>query len=212
MRIFKITGGIDRQSAVYAASLRCPGCRQLGVFERILVDDLVLPGGVLLGQRCCPNPECHAHVFLAYDATQRRVLVSYPAERIDFDPANIPPTILKPLNEAVTCHANACFVAAAIMVRKTLEELCHDRGAGGNDLKARIQSLQTKVVLPKELFDGLDDLRLLGNDAAHVESRVYDNVGQQEVEVALEFTKEVLKAVYQYSALLARLRSLKKTP
>jgi hypothetical protein len=59
------------------------------------------------------------------------------------------------------------------------------------------------------VLDGLDDLRLLGNDAAHIESNVYDRIGREEVEVGIEFTKEVLKAVYQYSALLARLRGLK---
>jgi hypothetical protein len=35
-------------------------------------------------------------------------------------------------------------------------------------------------------------------------------VGKEEVEVGIEFAKEVLKAVYQYSALLSKLRALKK--
>jgi hypothetical protein len=52
----------------------------------------------------------------------------------------------------------------------------------------------------------------LGNDAAHIESQEYDKVGQEEVEIGLELAKEVLKAVYQYSALLNRLRALKKNP
>jgi len=98
------------------------------------------------------------------------------------------------------------------MVRKTLEELSRDRAAQGKDLKERIRDLGTKIVLPKELLDGLDDLRLLGNDAAHIESREYDQVGKEEVEIGIEFTKEVLKATYQYSALLNRLRALKKAP
>jgi hypothetical protein len=98
------------------------------------------------------------------------------------------------------------------MVRKTLEELCRERGAKGRDLKDRIRDLGTKVILPKELLEGLDDLRLLGNDAAHFESQAYDNVGEEEVETAIEFTKEVLKAVYQYKALLQRLQKLKKAP
>jgi hypothetical protein len=63
-------------------------------------------------------------------------------------------------------------------------------------------------VLPQELLDGLDDLRLLGNDAAHIESNVYESIGREEVEVGVEFAKEVLKATYQYSALLTRLRGL----
>jgi hypothetical protein len=98
------------------------------------------------------------------------------------------------------------------MVRKTLEELCLDRQAAGNNLKERIRSLGARVVLPQELLDGLDDLRLLGNDAAHIESQEFNKVGQEEVEIGIEFAKEVLKAVYQYSALLTRLRALKKPP
>jgi len=137
---------------------------------------------------------------------------SYPPLRIDFDKTDIPPRIVAALEEAITCHAEECFIAAALMVRKTLEELCLDRGAKGNNLKERIQDLGTKIVLPKELLDGLDDLRLLGNDAAHIESREYDQVGKDEVAVGIEFTKEVLKAAYQYATLVTKLRALKKTP
>jgi hypothetical protein len=56
----------------------------------------------------------------------------------------------------------------------------------------------------------VDDLRLLGNDAAHIESQEFNQAGPEEVEVGIEFTKEVLKATYQYSALLNRLHGLKK--
>ena len=77
-------------------------------------------------------------------------------------------------------------------------------------MKGKIKALGSQVVLPPDLLSGLDDLRLLGNDAAHIESQAYVRVSQEEIEVALEFTKEVLKAIYQYSALLARLRGLKK--
>lgn len=136
----------------------------------------------------------------------------FPAETIDFDATNIPAGVVASFEEAIKCHASQCFVAAAIMVRKTLEELCRDRQATGDNLKARIRALGAKVVLPQELLEGLDDLRLLGNDAAHIESQEYEKVGKEEVEVGIEFTKEVLKAVFQYSALLGRLRALKKAP
>ena len=192
------------------ASLRCPACRQRGTFERVLPHDLYGPSGQVLGQRRCPNPECRAHVFVVIHHAE--VVESYPAERIDFDPVNMPAQVLAALEEAITCHASSCYVAGAIMVRKTLEELCRERGATGPNLKERIKALQAKVILPSELLEGLDDLRLLGNDAAHVESQEYNQVGKEEVEVGIELAKEVLKAVYQYSALLQRLRGLKKTP
>jgi hypothetical protein len=147
-------------------------------------------------------------VFFVVEAG--KLAVSFPAETIDFDATNIPVSVQGAFEEAIKCHAQSCFVAAAIMVRKTLEELCRDRGAAGGNLKERIKALGTKAVLPQELLDGLDDLRLLGNDAAHIESQEYAKVGKEEVEIGIEFAKEVLKAVYQYSTLLNRLRSLKK--
>ena len=210
--IFKATNPSSRIPNSVTVSLRCPECQQRGTFDAYdQVNDLFLPNPVVfLGQRRCPNPSCFAHIFFAYQSNQ--IAVSYPAERIDFDSTKVPTPVVAALEEAISCHATGCFVAAAIMVRKTLEALCRDRGAQGDNLKARIKALQTKVVLPQELLDGLDDLRLLGNDAAHIESHEYDKVGQEEVEVGIEFAKEVLKAVYQYSALLDRLRALKKNP
>lgn len=194
------------------ANLLCPGCGQRGTFEMLVgnAQDLRVNNNIVVGERMCPNASCHAVLFIIWQGNQ--VIRSYPPIRIDFDKTNIPPLVVSALEQAITCHANECFIAAAIMVRKTLEELCRERGAEGKDLKARIRELGTKIVLPRELLDGLDDIRLLGNDAAHIESREYDDVGKEEVEVGVELTKEVLKATYQYAALLGRLRALKKTP
>jgi hypothetical protein len=98
------------------------------------------------------------------------------------------------------------------MIRRTLEELCADKEAKGDNLKAKISSLKNTVIMPEKLFGALDDLRLLGNDAAHIESKTFDDVGKEEIDVAVEFTKEILKAVYQYDDLVSRIRALKKQP
>lgn len=148
-----------------------------------------------LGQRRCPNPACYAHVFVVWD-DRLQVRVSYPSERIDFDPGNIPNQIVASFEEPLTCHANQAFVAAAIMVRRTLEEICADKNVTGKTLKDRIQALSGAVILPPALIAGLDSLRLLGNDAAHIEAKEYNQVGKTEVELAIDVTKEVLKAVY----------------
>src|SRR5262245_32633026 len=95
------------------------------------------------------------------------------------------------------------------MVRRTLEELCRERGAEGPNLAERIRALGSIVILPPQLFEGLDDIRLFGNDATHVEAKVYDEIGATEVEIVIDFTKEILKAVYQSDALLARLKSIR---
>jgi len=94
--------------------------------------------------------------------------------------------------------------------RGPVQCLCEERGSNGNSLKERIGNLKNKVVLPSELFEALDNLRLLGNDAAHIESKDYENIGEEEVNLAIELTKEVLKACYQYEELLKRLKAYKK--
>ncbi len=188
--------------------MTCPICGRDGTFEALGGNDFrFIAQGLTAGHRRCPNPDCLTHVFVVHDDNQK-VVASYPPEVIDFDTTNVPSNVVSALEEAITCHANGCYVAAAVMVRKALEELCADRDAKGENLKERIAALGTKVVLPQDLLEGLDDLRLLGNDAAHIESSVYDQVGREEVEIAIEVTKEVLKGVYQMSALVKRLRGL----
>src|SRR5205823_2408378 len=142
------------------------------------------------------------------DSQSLVVTAMVPPNRIDIDRTNLPEKVLAALEEAVTCHANECYVACGMMVRKTLERLCEDRNASGADLKSRIKALADTIVVPKELVEAMDELRLLGNDAAHVQARTFDEVGKEEVETSLELAKELLKAVYQYSALLAKLRAM----
>ena len=206
--IFKLKG--IQKTGAGVISMRCPACGQLGVFQPAVVEDLMSDGN-RFGHRVCPGPDCHAHVFVILsNADLARPVVSYPAQRIDFDTSDIPPKIVAALEEAIGCHANRCFVAAAIMVRKTLEELCDDRGASGRDLKARLDDLRGRVPVPEELVTGLHELRLLGNDAAHLELKDFDGIDQSAVALAIDVVKEVLKRVYQSKILIERLRAFKK--
>lgn len=207
-------------------SLRCPDCRQNGTFEPITgISDLHLSrtqrridvgghpkyDGVdwLFGQRRCPDPNCQAHVFVVLEGNNK-VATSYPAERIDFDHVGIPERIVRTLEEAITCYAEQCYTAAAIMVRRTLEELCEDRKATGDNLRKRIRKLKDSVVISEGLIEGMGNLILLGNDAAHVESRTFEQVDREEVQLGIEITKEILKAVYQEKNLVERLNKLKR--
>lgn len=202
----------DFQSIVagYTLAIRCPGCGHQGTFESVGVNDLRVPQ-YDVGLRRCPHNNCRTLVYHIRSLQDGSLTATFPFLRIDFDKANIPDKVLSALEEAITCHSNGCFVASAIMIRKTLDLLCLDRGATGGTLKERIASLGNKVLIPRELLEGMDDLRLLGNDAAHVESKIFDDVGKEEIEIAIGVTKEIMKAVYQYKNLLAKLKSLKKS-
>jgi hypothetical protein len=116
-------------------SVRCPACKQIGTFQ-LVGQDLGFTdktGAVQVGQRMCPNPPCRAHLFVVLQ--RGNLSVSYPPERIDFDSTDVPGPIIESLEEAITCHANQCFIASAIMVRKTLDLLCSAQNASGRDLK-----------------------------------------------------------------------------
>ena len=198
-------------------SLRCPACRHHGAFYSPRgISDLTweqLPASkeeangrsrkTQIGIRLCPNPDCLSLVFVVFrDGKLDR---SYPAEVLDFDHSDIPGHIAATLQEAITCHATHCYKAAAFMVRRALEELCEERGVQGKSLQGRLKALETQVTLPKDLLDAVATMKLLGQNAAYVRAKDYNVVEKEEVELAIELTKDLLRNVYQYVGLVARL-------
>jgi hypothetical protein len=190
-------------------SVRCPYCDQLGSFDTLPTVSDISNGQNAVGVRRCPNVQCKSAIFIVLRGLDE-VIEQFPAVPTSFDFTNIPDRIAESFRQALECKSHQLNVASAIMIRRTLEELCQDKGATGQNLKKRIESLQSNVVLPKALFDALDDLRLLGNDAAHVEASTFDKIGTAELDAAIDLTKEILKAVYQLESLLSKLRALRK--
>ena len=206
---FQISQNLAGNSGTKIAT-RCPHCGHYGTFE-FLINDLHDRGhDRVLGIRRCPNPQCFGHLFFVYNLRTSTITVTYPSETIPFDKSGIPEKVLNAFDEAIICHSNSCFIASAIMIRKTLEEICSDRAATGPNLFKRLEDLGSRILIPKELIEGMQELRLLGNDAAHIEANTFNEVGKNEIEVSIEFTKEILKAVYQYESLLGKIRGLKK--
>lgn len=203
-------------------NVRCPACGQNGSFHGYPnVNDLqwarMIPidgkpdhhntRPAYAGMRLCPNTSCRALIFVSQYGDD---FITYPPEVLDFDATNLPPQVQASLSEAVKCHAAGCHKASALMVRRVLEELCDDKRATGKDLKARISALSSSAVVPPALLQAADELRILGNDAAHVHAKDYDQITANESELAIELAKELLKAVYQYTNLVDRLAKLKK--
>lgn len=212
----KVTLSSFQQATNINIATRCPHCKHYGTFESLSIVDIckitnTRTGFIThnyLGVRKCPNEECKGHLFFISDASGKIIMTS-PSETIPFEKENIPEKILLAFEEAIICHSNSCFIAAAILIRKTIEEICMDRGAEGKNLKEKLVKLGKEILIPNELLIGMDELRILGNDAAHIDARTYNEIGKDEIEVSLEFTKEILKAVYQYESLLQKLKNLK---
>lgn len=192
--------------------LACPYCGHDGTFTPVGSDYRTAHASMPnIGLRQCPNPKCLGVVFVALQGSNPARAIA-PPNRISFDKEKIPDKVLQTFEEAVTCHANQCYIAAGMLIRKSMEELCEDQGAKGSNLKERIDSLGSVVILPPEMLEAMHNLRFLGNDAAHVEAKTYDQIGEEETRIGIEATKQLLHAVYQYKNLLSELQNLKKSP
>jgi hypothetical protein len=200
-------------------SLRCPHCGKVGSLVALKGNDFCwqqnyIKEGKTYGSqvvatvRRCPADDCSGLVFAIL--RDGAVLTSFPSETIDFEAAKLPLAIKQSLEEAIKAHAAQCYRASALMVRRALEEVCEDRKAKGANLKERLSALGSVALIPAELLSAADEIRILGNEAAHVKASVYDVIDRPHAEVAIELTKEILKAVYQYSTLLEKLKALKK--
>ena len=119
--------------------------------------------------------------------------------------AEIPEPARKAFEEARVCHRAGQFTAAALMVRRTLEAVCVDKGATGNSLNSKLNDLKNKEIIEGKLTDWSHDLRALGNEAAH-DTAVF--IGAVDAQDALELAEALLNYVYvlnaKYNAFKAR--------
>jgi hypothetical protein len=217
-----------------ALPIRCPHCRRLGSFQVAMHPGsfsyekaIELPpppslpppvpqrqpipphGSFTASIRVCPNPTCRGLVFVIDSGDSAAAIL--PPELLDFDGDHLPTGCLNTLKEAIACHGAGAYRAAAMMVRRLLEEICEDNKAKGTDLHKRLQSLRNTIVLPEALFEAMGELKALGNDAAHIEAKAYDSIGREEVADSIELAKEILKALYQLKGLVTRLQA-RRTP
>lgn len=197
-------------------ALVCPRCGAHGSFEPFGSSEDIkaifsVPKRyyVTFGQRQCPNLACRGHIFVEFESNTGEVLATLPTLRTSFDLANVPNVVNKAINEALDCHANQNYMAAAMMLRKSVELICDDMGATEGQLFSRIEALKEHAVLPNGLISGMHNLRLLGNDAAHITAKAYNSVERPELDAAIGVVRLLVNALYQTDAVLELLERAK---
>ena len=127
----QISGTSEGSSIPFA--IICPHCGHHGTFPvnaKPMGAAASFPGGVTYsiaaGPRVCPNLDCRRITFFVTRGNE--LILTLPPRRMDFDPSSVPTPVRASLEEAITCHANSADRAAALMVRRTLEELPRQRG------------------------------------------------------------------------------------
>lgn len=184
----------------------CPYCGHTGALAP-LSEDTVIGHNTFISVRRCTNDECRGVVF--YYRGREGNVKTLPYRSIDGSKADTPPGVRNALEEATICHFSGCYVAAAIMIRRALAELCDDAGIADGALSRRLESLGQTLVMPSELLAGLRDLPMLSDAAVSSESEAYRAVSREEVQVGIDCAQAILKALYGYKTLVGRLEALK---
>jgi len=101
-------------------------------------------------------------------------------------------------------------LAFSLLIRRALEQLCNDKNATGDNLKAKIKDLGTKKVIPEKLSDMADIIRDIGNTGAHAYK--FD-LNKYDMDVLDDFFIAVVEYVYLAPAKISKIRErLKNAP
>lgn len=80
------------------------------------------------------------------------------------------------------------------MVRRTIENLCAEHDAKGDNLFTRLKALKEKGIIEARLHEWTNLLRLFGNEGAHGGA----SIAKEEAEEALVMAEAVLDYVYAF--------------
>lgn len=205
-------GILNTQGSLGATT--CPHCHKHGVFVALGGVHQAGPNANEQLFFChCPDTNCRGLAVAVRNNSKGGIIhTMIPALIPKFDFDGVSPDVVACLQEASLCYSQRCWRATAIMIRRTLEVLCREFNCSGNSLHQRLLQFRSQVLLSDDLMNGMDVLKLLGNDAAHVESREFDSIDQKELDLAMEVTRELIRALYQHRTLVNRLNSLRKNP
>ena len=123
--------------------------------------------------------------------TGERILYP-PTREISMD--GLPASIARQYSSATRSFRFGLYEPCVIMCRKCLEALCKELGTKKGNLKARLVDLHNNGQIDQKLLTWADELRLIGNDAAHDLDIVIEQVDAQD---ALEFVEAIL--MYTFS-------------
>lgn len=157
-------------------------------------DDFI--GRILYTLASCP--QCLSPFLLAQDDWEGKGTWDTPRrlfpKRDDFV-MGVPKAIKNAFAEASNCHSSGSHTACAIMCRKTLEGVCENYAVEGRSLMDRLKGLKDKGVIDGKLYEWSDELRIVGNEAAH---DVNVEVSEADANDMLVFTKALLEYVYTF--------------
>lgn len=121
---------------------------------------------------------------------------------------DVPSHIGEAASEAYKSMESDCYRGAVILARAVIEATAKDKGITNGNLGPKIEQLEKQGFIRPYVREGADEVRYFGNDMAHGD--FVEEVGQTEVQLALELMDEVLTEVYEGPARVEKARARKR--
>jgi hypothetical protein len=118
----------------------------------------------------------------------------YPGSQFHINPV-IPEELQQSLAESIKCHMAEAHTATAIMCRRTIEGFCQIKGSNERTLDKSIKKLKEDGIINEQLYEWANQLRLVGNEAAHNISATFSAVDAKDI---LDFTIAILDFTYSF--------------
>ena len=166
--------------------LRCPTCK--GPF---------LARQTFSAEGYTPDGEAYGHW---------RISLLYPSVPYELGPP-VPKNISSAYREARLCFLAGAHTACALMCRKAIECLCAEFSANGSNLKAQLKHLLDQKKLDERLYTWADQLRLVGNEAAHDTSF---SAAKDEATDIMDFTRALMEYVFVFEERFKQFMSRRK--
>lgn len=129
--------------------------------------------------------------------------VIYPRER-EVLPEPVPASVRRAFESALICFRAGTYEPCAIMCRKSLEALCSALGETDTVLAVRIAKLSASGRIDQRLASWANELRLVGNDAAH---DLEFEVSKEDAQDGLDFVEAILQNVFVLDHKFSRLKA-----
>jgi hypothetical protein len=169
-----------------------------GQLEYWATEDRPAGRHMLLRCRRCGSPllieQENTGNMAAGDIFDSAPVVLYPQSDLRVNP-KAAPVIRAAAEEGINCYRARAYTAAAIMCRKTLEGVCEAYGVKERTLAASLKKMLDTDLIDKRLYEWSDQLRLIGNEAAHGVGIVSS---AQDARDGLDFTIGIIDYLFSY--------------
>ena len=187
------------------AEFLCPRC---GTFSE--ARGIAAPGLPQIAYVC---RRCHGITLIETKDMEHHTDITeyYPKARLAVD-ASVPQALAEDYVEAQRCFSVGAWRGCAVMARRFVQSVMHDKGATGRDVWAEIKDLEEKRLLAPSLAEASQHVRVLGKYGAHpfeVSKTGLEEMGMADAQAALDFCEMLIQYLY---VLESRLNASRAAP